>query len=87
MPRPPRLAVLKLSAPTDDDRMVGRWGTYEVVGVIGTGGMGVVLKAFDAALNRYVAIKVLAPHLGSSGAARSVSRARHKRPPRWSTTT
>jgi len=62
--------VLKLLAPTDDDRMLGRWGTYEVVGVVGTGGMGVVLKAFDAALNRYVAIKVLAPHLGSSGAAR-----------------
>ena len=62
--------VLKLLAPTDDDRMLGRWGMYEVVGVVGTGGMGVVLKALDAALNRYVAIKVLAPHLGSSGAAR-----------------
>ena len=62
--------VLKLLAPTDDDRMLGRWGTYEVVGVVGTGGMGVVLKALDAALNRYVAIKILAPHLGSSGAAR-----------------
>jgi serine/threonine protein kinase/WD40 repeat protein len=62
--------VLKLLAPTDDERMLGRLGTYEVVGVIGSGGMGVVLKAFDAALNRYVAIKVLAPHLGSSGAAR-----------------
>ena len=62
--------VLKLLAPTDDDRMIGRLGTYEVAGVIGSGGMGVVLKAFDAALNRYVAIKVLAPHLGSSGAAR-----------------
>jgi serine/threonine protein kinase len=62
--------VLKLLAPTDDDRMLGRLGMYEVVGVIGSGGMGVVLKAFDAALNRYVAIKVLAPHLGSGGAAR-----------------
>ena len=61
--------ILKLLAPTDDDRMIGRWGTYEVVGVVGTGGMGVVLKAFDAALNRYVAIKILAPHLGTSGAA------------------
>ena len=50
--------------------MLGRLGTYEVMGVIGSGGMGVVLKAFDAALNRYVAIKVLTPHLGSSGAAR-----------------
>ena len=62
--------VLGLLSPTDDDRMLGRLGTYEVVGVIGSGGMGVVLKAFDAPLNRYVAIKVLAPHLGSSGAAR-----------------
>ena len=62
--------VLKLLAPTDDDRMLGRLGTYEVAGVIGSGGMGVVLKAFDVALNRYVAIKVLAPHLGSSGTAR-----------------
>ena len=59
--------ILKLLAPTDDDRMLGRWGAYEVVGVVGTGGMGVVLKALDAALNRYVAIKILAPHLGSSG--------------------
>lgn len=62
--------VLRLLAPTDDERMLGRLGAYEVVGVIGSGGMGVVLKAFDAALNRFVAIKVLAPHLGSSGAAR-----------------
>ena len=63
-------SITKLLAPTDDDRMIGRLGTYEVVGVIGSGGMGIVLKAFDAALNRYVAIKLLAPHLGSSGAAR-----------------
>ncbi len=29
--------VLKLLAPTDDDRMSGRLGTYEFVGVIGSG--------------------------------------------------
>ncbi len=63
-------SILNLLRPTDDDRMLGRLGGYEVVGVVGAGGMGVVLKAFDAPLDRYVAIKILSPHLGSSGAAR-----------------
>jgi serine/threonine protein kinase len=57
--------------PTDDPRMLGRFGGYEIVGIIGCGGMGVVLKGFESALNRYVAIKVLAPHLATSGAART----------------
>jgi serine/threonine protein kinase len=63
-------SVLKLLSPTDDDRMIGRLGAYEIVGIIGWGGMGIVLKALDTLLNRYVAIKVLAPQLGNSGAAR-----------------
>ncbi len=63
-------AVLKLLAPTDDPHMVGRLAGYEVVGVIGCGGMGVVLKGFDARLNRFVAIKLLAPHLAASASAR-----------------
>lgn len=62
--------VLELLNPTDDPQMLGRIGGYEVAGVIGSGGNGVVLKGHDHALNRYVAIKVLAPHLASSGAAR-----------------
>lgn len=63
-------AVLRHLSPTDFPRMLGRLGGYEIAGVIGRGGMGVVLKGFDQALNRYVAIKVLAPHLAASGAAR-----------------
>src|SRR3569623_2134842 len=47
-------------APTDDPRMLGRVGPYEIAGGIGSGGMGVVLKGFDGALNRYVALKLLA---------------------------
>ena len=57
-------------APTDDPRMLGRIGAYEVAGVVGQGGMGIVLKGFDPALNRYVAVKVLSPNLATSGAAR-----------------
>ncbi len=62
--------ALRLLGPTDDPRMLGRIGSYEVVGVVGRGGMGVVFKAFDGALNRYVAIKMLSPNLAEAGAAR-----------------
>jgi len=68
--------ILELLGPTDDPRMLGRIGTYEIVGVLGRGGMGVVFKGFDAALNRYVAIKLLLPHMATTGAARSDSPAR-----------
>lgn len=62
--------VLKSLSPSDDPEMLGRIGGYEVIGVIGSGGMGVVLKGFDLALKRVVAIKVLAPQLAACGAAR-----------------
>jgi len=63
--------VIELLQPTDDPKMLGRLGAYEISGVIGGGGMGVVLKATDRSLDRIVAIKVLSPHLASSGAART----------------
>lgn len=63
-------SLLKLLGPTDDPRMLGRIGSYEIVGVLGRGGMGVVFKAYEPSLNRYVAIKLLLPHLAASGAAR-----------------
>ncbi|MEZ6126902.1 MAG: protein kinase [Planctomycetaceae bacterium] len=62
--------LIKLLGPTDDPQMLGRIGSYEVLGVLGRGGMGVVFKAFDAPLNRFVAIKMLLPNLAASGAAR-----------------
>ncbi|MBA3314127.1 MAG: protein kinase [Planctomycetaceae bacterium] len=68
--RPELLRVEAYFDATDDPRMLGRFGGYEIVGVVGCGGMGVVLKGYEPALDRYVAIKVLAPHLSTSGAAR-----------------
>ncbi|XZE55975.1 protein kinase domain-containing protein [Planctomycetaceae bacterium SH139] len=63
------MAKQLLSPPTHPE-MLGRLGRYEVERLIGSGGMGVVFKAFDTELNRPVAIKLLAPYLASSGSAR-----------------
>ena len=56
--------------PADDPSVLGRLGGYDVLEIIGRGGMGVVLKAFDRELKRCVAIKVLSPHLAQSSLAR-----------------
>ena len=62
--------LLELLGPTDDPNMLGRIGAYEIIGLLGQGGMGAVFKGFDRSLNRFVAIKMLLPHLAASGAAR-----------------
>src|SRR5262249_3290333 len=50
--------------------LLGELEDYEVTEVLGQGGMGQVLKAFDRALKRWVAIKVLAPNLAGESLAR-----------------
>ena len=67
------LSELKAAGVIDSPshpEMLGQLGRYAIEREIGSGGMGVVLKGFDAELNRTVAIKVLAPHLARSSAAR-----------------
>ena len=62
--------VLDFLEPSDSPGSLGRLGPYEVSEVVGKGGMGVVFKAFDPALHRIVAIKVLAPYLAGNSQAR-----------------
>lgn len=63
-------SVLDKLAPTDDPHRLGRLGNYEVSGVVGVGGMGVVLKAHDPALERVVALKVMASELANNELAK-----------------
>ena len=71
--RPPRRSrpTCTSSRPTDRPDLLGTLGEYEVQEVIGQGGMGVVLKAFEPALHRLVAIKVLAAAVAGSATART----------------
>lgn len=63
-------SIKSLLGPTDDPAMLGRLGSYEICGVVGRGSAGVVFKAFDSRLNRYVAIKMLAPAYSINGSSR-----------------
>ena len=56
--------------PALHPELLGRLGRYDIEQTIGAGGFGIVFKAYDTELRRVVALKVLAPHLMSSGAAR-----------------
>jgi serine/threonine protein kinase/Tol biopolymer transport system component len=51
-----------------------RLGSYEIVALIGDGGMGVVYRAFDAKLNRPAAIKFLRDEWADSAARRRFQR-------------
>ncbi|MBN2592842.1 MAG: protein kinase [Sedimentisphaerales bacterium] len=55
-----------------EDNLVGqKIGSFEIVEIIGRGGMGVVYRAHDSKLDRTVAIKTIPPELAGSSTTRT----------------
>lgn len=61
---------LSFLEPSTSPGTLGRLLHYEVQDVVGRGGCGIVLKAFDSKLHRIVAIKIMAPQLAATSPAR-----------------
>ncbi len=56
---------LEFLGPPQKTDEIGRLGGYRILEVLGSGGMGVVLKGEDTTLRRHVAIKVMRPEAAS----------------------
>src|SRR5205823_2714187 len=61
---------LDFLSPSNRPGALGSLGHYEILEVIGRGGMGVVLRALDEKLQRVVAIKVMSSSLAAGVTAR-----------------
>jgi eukaryotic-like serine/threonine-protein kinase len=63
--------LLEFLEPTETPGYLGRLAHFEVEKLLGRGGMGMVVRAFDTHLQRHVAIKVLDPQLADDTTART----------------
>ncbi len=63
----PKLDFLQ---PPDKPGQLGKLAQFDVIRIVGRGGMGVVLHAYDPSLDRDVAIKVIDPQLANNEVAR-----------------
>jgi WD40 repeat protein len=66
----PNTELLDFLTASSKPGSLGRLGHYEVLEVVGRGGMGVVCRAFDETLHRVVAIKAMAAELAVNPTAR-----------------
>ena len=71
-PSPPRMrdSSTNFLLPPTDPAYLGRLAHFDVMRVLGRGGMGIVLEAFDSRLQRNVALKVLDPEVAHDETAR-----------------
>lgn len=83
LPNSPDLSFLQ---PPTKPGSLGQLGHYTIMEVLGRGSFGIVFKAFDEILHRYVAVKAMNPQLASTSPprkrflreARSVAALKHE---------
>ncbi len=69
-PHPEGDLNLDFLQPPDKPNRLGKLGSFDVVRIVGRGGMGVVLHGYDPSLDRDIAIKVIDPQLANNEVAR-----------------
>jgi WD40 repeat protein/serine/threonine protein kinase len=70
-PVPPAESDFGFLDPPDDPEHLGQIDRFKIVELVGRGGMGIVFRAYDACLQRTVALKLLEPQYARNELARS----------------